>query len=175
MGGGEEGGGGWEDCLSGVRQRNVWKDQGGHVREQIENASFTLAPTSSGAYRPARPLIPCVNEWCPQNNTQSPLSIHLTLPISPFAFRWVLLSHHFLSAHFLILLSPIFFTVYLHSSPPSSELSSIQLLPLHFFSFPCTVVDSWSAFLNTAINSVRCPTILIKMSCHKVLFSRESC
>lgn len=30
-----------------------WKDQGRHVREQIENANFTLGPTSTGAYRPA--------------------------------------------------------------------------------------------------------------------------
>lgn len=62
------------------KQRNVWKDQGRHVSEQIENANFTLAPTSSAQ---PQPLIPCVNEWCPQNNTQSPLSIHLALTISP--------------------------------------------------------------------------------------------
>lgn len=39
-----------------------------------------------------RPLIPCVNEWCPQNNTQSPLSIHLALAISlsPFLLHYLL-------------------------------------------------------------------------------------
>lgn len=36
-----------------------------------------------------RPLIPCVNEWCPQNNTQSPLSIHLAPRFFSFALAAV--------------------------------------------------------------------------------------
>lgn len=46
------------------------------------------------------PLIPCVNEWCPRNNTQSPPSIHLGLAISPSP----LLLNNLLSALFPLLL-----------------------------------------------------------------------
>lgn len=74
-----------------------------------------------------RPLIPCVNEWCPQNNTQSPLSIHLALPISPIPL-------HPLSTPLPCpLCHPSFFTIFslfcsLHCSLPT-HLSDPSAIP----------------------------------------------